>query len=204
MSDKESRDKLIKCARAEFAEKGFAKASLRKIAADAGLTTGAVYFFFKDKNGLFGAVVNEALEGFMEIMHEHFAEEEDEDPGTYVHVQGDHDEFGKKIVGFLYDHYDVMMLLFDKAHGSVYENILDNIIDMLDAEYAKLAQRYAAALPGKRVNHYMLHYMTHMQVDAFDHMMNHEPDKEKALELIKPMMDMFITSWMNYVFEDDI
>ena len=203
MSDNESRDKLIECARKEFSEKGYEKASLRKITSDAGMTTGAVYFFFKDKNGLFGAVVNEALEGFMEIMHEHFAEEEDEDPTSYVHVRGDHDEFAQKIVGFLYDHYDVMMMLFDKAQGSEYEHVLDRIIEMLEAEYEKLAQRYAAVMPGKRVNHYMLHYLTHMQVDAFDHLMNHESDRERALELIKPVMDMLITTWIGYVFEDD-
>ena len=204
MSDKESRDKLIQCARKEFEEKGFAKASLRKIAADAGLTTGAVYFFFKDKNGLFGAVVNEALTGFMQILREHFAGEENADMIAYIHVRGDHDALAQRIVGYLYDNYDVMMMLLDKAQGSQYENVVDSIIDMLEKEYEKLAQRYAASVPGKAVDHYMLHYLTHMQVDAFDHLMNHERDKERALELIKPVMDMFITTWMNYVLRDDV
>ena len=50
--DNKSRERLIECAKKEFLEKGFAKASLRNICAQAGLTTGAVYFLFKDKNGL--------------------------------------------------------------------------------------------------------------------------------------------------------
>ncbi|MBR4224544.1 MAG: TetR/AcrR family transcriptional regulator, partial [Oscillospiraceae bacterium] len=159
MSDNESRDKLIACAKQEFTEKGFAKASLRKIASDAGLTTGAVYFFFKDKNGLFGAVVDETLKGFMTIIREHFAEETTEDLKSYVHVKGDHDDLAKRIVGYLYDNYDVMMLLFDKAHGSEYENAVDTVIDMLETSYAVLAEKYAAVFPGKRVNKYMLHYL---------------------------------------------
>ena len=52
-------------------EKGFNKASLRKISADAGLTTGAIYFFFKDKDGLFGAIVDEPLNKVMQIVMEH-------------------------------------------------------------------------------------------------------------------------------------
>ena len=203
MSDNESRDKLIACARREFSEKGFAKASLRKITSEAGLTTGAVYFFFKDKNGLFGAVVDEALKGFMEIIHRHFTMEIQEDLTKYVHVKGDHDELAQTIVSYLYDNYDVMMLLFDKAHGSEYENVIDRIIDELEKAYAMLAEKYAAVCPGKRVNRYMLHYMTHIQVDAFEHLLNHEPDKEKALRIINPVMDMLITTWMEYVLEDD-
>lgn len=203
MSDVESRDKLIECAKKEFIEKGFAKASLRNITSNAGMTTGAVYFFFKDKNGLFGAVVDDTLKGFMNIIQAHFSEEIEEDLSNYVHIKGDHDRLAQQIVGYLYDNYDVMMMLFDKAHGSEYENVLDTIIDMLERSYSGLAEKYAAVNPGKKVNKYMLHYLTHVQVDAFEHLLNHESDKEKALEIIKPVMDMLITTWMGYVLEDD-
>ncbi len=204
MSDNESREKLIECARKEFSEKGYEKASLRKITSDAGMTTGAVYFFFKDKNGLFGAVVDDALKGFMQILNKHFAEEIQEDLSNYVHVSGDHDDLAQQIVTYLYDNYDVMMLLFDKAHGSEYENVLDRIIDVLESSYSALAEKYAAVSHGKRVNKYMLHYLTHIQVDAFEHLLNHESDKERALEIIKPVMDMLITTWIGYVLEDDV
>ena len=50
----------------------------------------------------------------------------------------------------------------------------------------------------------MLHYLTHIQVDAFEHLLNHESDKERALEIIKPVMDMLITTWIGYVLEDDV
>ncbi len=199
MSDTESREKLIECARKEFAENGFAKASLRKIAADAGLTTGAVYFFFGDKNGLFGAVVNDVLNGFVSIIQAHFAEEDEEDLAEYIHTKGDHDDFAERMVSYLYDHYDVMMILLEKAHGSQYENITDSIIDMLETASCAVAERFAAVSPGKKFSRYMLHYMTHVQVDAFVHLLEHEPDKEKALELVKPIMDMLISMWMGYI-----
>ena len=40
---------LIKAAISEFAEHGYQKSSLRRICAKAGVTTGALYFFFEDK-----------------------------------------------------------------------------------------------------------------------------------------------------------
>ena len=203
MSDNESKAKLIECAKKEFLEKGFAKASLRKITADAGLTTGAVYFFFRDKNGLFGAVVEEAIEGLKKLLTEHYADDMEEDFSEYVHVTGDHDELAKKLVDLIYDNYDVMMILFDKAHGSEYENVIDSVIALLESENLKTAEKYAKAFPGKRVNKYMLHYLSHVQVDAFEHLLNHESNRERALEHIKPVMDMFITTFMNYILEDD-
>ena len=57
MSDNETRQKLIDSAKKEFFENGFAKASLRKICTNAGVTTGALYFFFKNKDDLFSAIV---------------------------------------------------------------------------------------------------------------------------------------------------
>ncbi|MBQ8826815.1 MAG: helix-turn-helix transcriptional regulator, partial [Oscillospiraceae bacterium] len=41
--------RLIETAKKEFLDKGYEKASLRKICADADVTTGAMYFFFKNK-----------------------------------------------------------------------------------------------------------------------------------------------------------
>ena len=51
--DGETKIALIKAARSEFIEKGYINASLRSICKKAEVTTGAVYFFFKDKDDLF-------------------------------------------------------------------------------------------------------------------------------------------------------
>ena len=53
---------LLECAGREFLEKGYMKASLRNICKEAGVTTGALYFFFKDKEDLLAALVEETAE----------------------------------------------------------------------------------------------------------------------------------------------
>ena len=45
--DSETKERLLACAKKEFVEKGYAKASLRAICREAGVTTGALYFFFQ-------------------------------------------------------------------------------------------------------------------------------------------------------------
>ena len=53
-------ENVLRCARQEFLEKGFALASLRDIAKAAGTSTGSIYTRFTDKAGLFRALVEPA------------------------------------------------------------------------------------------------------------------------------------------------
>ncbi|MCC2607354.1 TetR/AcrR family transcriptional regulator [Planctobacterium marinum] len=55
----ENRAKMISAARAAFAEKGFAAASMDELTSSVGLTRGALYHNFGDKIGLLAAVVEQ-------------------------------------------------------------------------------------------------------------------------------------------------
>ena len=55
--DKETKSRLLASAKQEFMEKGYLQASLRNICKNAGVTTGALYFFFQDKEDLFASLV---------------------------------------------------------------------------------------------------------------------------------------------------
>ena len=56
----ETRAKLVRLARAAFAEQGYAEAATNELVARAGMTRGALYYQFRDKRDLFQAVVVEA------------------------------------------------------------------------------------------------------------------------------------------------
>ncbi len=200
----EAREKLIACAKKEFLEKGFAKASLRSISAAAGMTTGAVYFFCKDKNGLFGAVVEEPLKRLMTLISEHFSEDMATDVSQYQHHAGDHDDFAEAMISMLYADRDALLILLEKAAGSSYDGIIDRFIAMIEQHNFALAEKYAAAHPGKRVNRYFMHWISHVEINAYMHLVTHEDDPQKALKEIKPVMDMLVEGWIAHILEDDI
>ena len=52
-------DKIIHAAEDEFLEHGFVAASMHKIADRAGVTTGALYTRYKNKDALFGSLLRE-------------------------------------------------------------------------------------------------------------------------------------------------
>ena len=82
-------ENVLRCARQEFLEKGFALASLRDIAKAAGTSTGSIYTRFTDKAGLFRALVEPAAgelkRRFLEIQ-ESFHQFDGPTPVSYTHL----------------------------------------------------------------------------------------------------------------------
>ena len=54
-------DGIVQAAYSEFLTYGFQKASLHKIADKAGVTTGAIYIRYKNKDALFGSLLQDFL-----------------------------------------------------------------------------------------------------------------------------------------------
>ena len=73
-----SREKLLKAAVAEIAERGYEKARLVDIAAKADLTVGSVYTWYKNKTDLFNAAIEYALAQQQEANMKYFADGADD------------------------------------------------------------------------------------------------------------------------------
>ena len=112
MSNEESREtieKLLMSAKKEFIEKGYMKASLRNICKDAGVTTGALYFFFQDKEDLFAKVVGRPLQELRNVLNSHMLEEiselKDYVPGRPIDLEEDM-QAAAQIVKLLFKYKD--------------------------------------------------------------------------------------------------
>ena len=98
-------ENVLRCARQEFLEKGFALASLRDIAKAAGTSTGSIYTRFTDKAGLFRALVEPAAgelkRRFLEIQesfHQFDGPTQQEEMGRYTaHAQ-------EGLFDYIYEH----------------------------------------------------------------------------------------------------
>ncbi len=199
--NKETKERLLECAKAEFLEKGYTRASLRKICADAGVTTGALYFFFKDKEDLFAEIVGQPYDGLKEILNRHFSEEAGimSEKDMNEHIEAGHDEFSAELIHHLYANYDAFKLLLTKAQGSRFEGCVDEIVDMVESTYQDMAEKMARLMPDKRVNSYMRHWLTHMIIDAFIHLFTHETDEQRALDNMSKIMNFLVKGWAKMI-----
>lgn len=198
MSDeKATRENLIRCAREEFLEKGYMKASLRSICKKAGVTTGALYFFFENKEDLLTAVVAETLDGLMELVQSHFSRELGTEAQTALAGDASEDiESAKAVLRYLYQHYDTILILLTKSQGSAYENILEQFVSILEGHYDMLTGRLAEKFGIRKPEQAILHWASHMQTDTFVYLLTHERDEQKALKDIEQIVTYLVAGWI--------
>ena len=122
-----ARERILAAATAEFLERGFADASLRSIAAAAGVTTGAIYGHFTSKAGLFDAIVEDPAEELyarysasQEAFYDKPLEEQ-----SFEAMQRTEDELAAELYGFISDHRDAFLLVLTRAAGTRWEGYLD-------------------------------------------------------------------------------
>ena len=121
MNDTEVKDKLLRSACDEFIRCGFKKASIRNIAAGAGVTIGALYYFFKNKEDLFLALTKKQAEQFDELF-EKWIEDELKDPS--LAASNEH-----AMMEFFLNHKEAFILLTEKAEGTSYEGYAARCLD---------------------------------------------------------------------------
>ncbi len=189
-----TRELLIEAAKKEFLEKGYNKASLRTICANAGVTTGALYFFFENKADLFAAIVDPPLRGLKAILIKHFSEDAEEIKklSSIEEADPDHSEISDRIVGHIYDNYDSFMLLLNASENTVYENVVDEFVAMVDRSIPAMMSH----IKGYTYDEYMSHWMAHISIDAFIHVIQHEKDVNKAKERLRGILNYLVVGWM--------
>jgi AcrR family transcriptional regulator len=79
MTNSTTRERIMQAAHDRFTRQGFANTAVREICEDAGVTAPVLYYHFGDKEGLFAAVAEEALnlDGFCDLLREEIAASSD-------------------------------------------------------------------------------------------------------------------------------
>ena len=122
-------DKIITAAREEFSEKGYAGASLRKIAEKAGVTVGAIRTRYKSKNELFGFLLKPLLDETKVLFQNTKAEYYSGKNADFLAGLKDsmrHESAA--ILRLIFDNYDEAILLLCRSAGSIFEHYFDRII----------------------------------------------------------------------------
>ena len=122
-------DKIIHAAEDEFLEHGFVAASMHKIADRAGVTTGALYTRYKNKDALFGSLLGEffsVIQAWSESTAQKYYEAEESGSAADFLAAMELEE--QMYLNLLFEHYEACVLLFCKSHGSSAEEFLSAMI----------------------------------------------------------------------------
>lgn len=190
-------EKIIACAKEEFLQKGYSNASLRTIAEKAGTTTGSIYSRFKDKEGLFSAIVEPAADHLVQMflhMQETFhGLAEEQQPKEMEHY------VSSGMVGmidYIYDNFEVFELLLDASYGTKFQDFVERLVE-IETEYT---YKYMEAIhyqteDGEVITEDFIHIMTRALFESMFEVVRHKMTKETALRYMDMLEKYHCGGW---------
>ena len=185
-------DGIIRAAREEFLSRGFQKASLHKIAENAGVTTGAIYTRYKNKDALFVSL----LQDFFETMNELFSPAAEEYERARKSART---EDIIKVINMeeriyfrlLTEHYDDCTLLFSRSDGSSAETMLRELMDRKTEQTVE----FFASVYGKAPNEDAIRLLMGSQFWYFRQLLDKHLEEDKMFACLKSILDFFNAGW---------
>ena len=156
----ETHERILKSGLEAFLREGYEKANLRRICKAAGVTTGAFYKHFKDKEALFSELV-EPLASTIRTFYAQgeergFAEYEDGRPVTQKQVR---ESLELKARGtlettvYLYSRRDLYELLVFRSYGTPYEGFLEELVAEEDRTTSRMLKLIHGHIEGGPSHH---------------------------------------------------
>ena len=59
-----------------------------------------------------------------------------------------------------------------------------------------MADKIAECMGTRKLDDYLIHWVAHMQIDAFVHLLTHEKSEEEALKQIESIVYYIICGWI--------
>ena len=189
--------RILSAAAEEFSRKGFRSASLRSIAAGAGVTTGAFYGYFKSKDQLFDALVGKQyrhlLDLYYEILHG-FTALTPQQQQTGMEDQSI--SAVNRMTDYIYDNLPAFQLILTCSQGTRYENLVHDMA-MLDVEathnFAKTM--VSSGVPIRPVEEKVEHMLTSGMFSAYFEIVIHGIPRQEADKYIGTLLEFYSAGW---------
>ena len=123
-------DKITAAAYSEFLEKGYQNASLRKIAAKAGATVGAIQLRYQTKDDLFCSLLKPFLaeiEKTFQVTRVEYWQYPAQ--GRLAYLEKSMEMESAAILNLIFDHYTDAILLLCRSGGSSLDGCFDQIVE---------------------------------------------------------------------------
>ena len=191
---KDSRERILAAARNEFMQYGFKDASMRRIGAQAGMTAAALYRHFENKDELFAALAEPAVQDLYNWIDAHVSRAE-----AAVSAGGQdlwRDTEIDMMCLLVYPSMAEYRLLLNRAAGSRYENLLhDLVMDQQRRMEEMLSQLRARGYAVREISPQELHLLLTATCTALFEPVIHEYSYEEAFRCLDTLEVFFLPGW---------
>lgn len=197
IAEESTQKRILEAGKAEFLQMGYKNASLRSIARAAGVTTGAIYGYYPDKEALFNALVSEPANSlrdwYLSVQRQFEAY-----PAAYKEKQM-HDYTAhalEEFISYVYLHFDAFKLVVCCSDGTDYQHYIDSLLEIEEEHTRRFIQTLRSLghnIPSIDDN------MSHILSSAFYYgifeTVAHDMPKERALEYIRVLNRFYSAGW---------
>ncbi len=195
-----TRDKVLYFSKQEFLQRGFINASLRNIATSAGMTTGAIYTYFKDKNALFEAIVDPVcnqIENILAQLSESYYK--NDEIVSFIDTHKSLEDL-YTIYEYIYKNFDIFRLLVVGAEGSSKSGFIHTIVD-LEVKHT-LAYLEVFSKKKKRdykINVSTIHAISESYINSLLEPVRHNMSYEEAVDNIDLLVTFYTGGWQSFI-----
>ena len=183
---------ITKAAYEEFLSQGFQKASLHKIAKNAGVTTGAIYTRYKNKDALFVSLLQDFIGTLEKTFTPTVAEYEKAGRlGTTEALLSAIDFEEHIYMKLLTEHYDECTLFFSRSDGSSMETILSELMQ----QKTEQTVAFFRSVYGKAPNEDAIRLLMGSQFWYFRKLLDSHLEEDKMLACLHTLLDFFNAGW---------
>ena len=169
----ETIEKIKQAALEEFYANGYAKASLRTICHRAGVTTGAMYFSFENKEALLRAILEPLVENYEKMLAKSMQIElENPSEGPEIDVY---------VMQFILKHRKETIVIMEKARGSCYEGFRERVEKMMEQSFLTYYRSKLKTVPDKG----LIKILAKQRLDSCLQIVKEDYDMEYSLYLVK-------------------
>ena len=190
-------EKILEVAKQEFMKSDYQTASLREIVKKAGLTTGAFYGYFKNKEQLFDALVSTEYEEIIQMYQDKLDMFFDFSPeDQYENMVPVTFDCMKRLKDYMYDHYDAVKLILCHSDGTKYKDFVHRMATMdvqATHDFAKTIETVSSE--SQKVNPVLEHILTSGMFTGFFELIVHDVSREDADEYIRQLLDFYAAGW---------
>lgn len=188
---------MLEAGKREFLEKGYEKASLRGIAASLGVTTGAIYRYYQDKEALFQAIVEEPAKELLaqfRKMQRDFSIQPLQKQLEGINTASS--EGQDWMFHYIYDHFDAFKLITCCANGTSYEHYIDQLIDIeVNSSFSLTDQMEEGGMKVHRLDEELIHILVSGMFTGMFETVRHDMPREKAQIYIQDLCAFYQAGW---------
>lgn len=186
---------IVRAAYAEFLEHGFQKASVHKIAEKAGVTTGAIYTRYRNKDALFCSLLQPFFAAYQSFFAPAAAEYEKARESRSVEALCGAIRFEEDLyIRLLLERYDDCTLFFCKSDGSSIEAMLKDTMETK----ARTTVEFFRDVYGKDVNAAAIRLLMGSQFWYFRQLLDARLDQAEMLESLNTVLEFSNAGWKRF------